>query len=152
MISFTTMAVTMQEIARDVGGFVCHRLQGIAQQGGDQCRHPEACLAPSQSAELPDQLGCPQPGDAVPDGVFCYNDPVAVGAVRAISEAGYKVPDDIAVVGGKTSTTRTFWRCHSPRSIRGRQKSANVLPTFYSSALARSAQCGRAKFLSSPNW
>ncbi|HEV3206977.1 MAG TPA: LacI family DNA-binding transcriptional regulator [Terriglobales bacterium] len=34
-----------------------------------------------------------------PDGVFCYNDPVAIGAIRAISEAGLKVPDDIAVVG-----------------------------------------------------
>jgi LacI family transcriptional regulator len=35
----------------------------------------------------------------IPDGVFCYNDPVAIGAMRAISEAGLKVPDDIAVVG-----------------------------------------------------
>ncbi len=35
----------------------------------------------------------------VPDGVFCYNDPVAIGAMRAISEAGLKVPEDIAVVG-----------------------------------------------------
>jgi len=35
----------------------------------------------------------------VPDGVVCYNDPVAIGAMRAISEAGLKVPDDIAVVG-----------------------------------------------------
>src|SRR5579864_6613037 len=34
-----------------------------------------------------------------PDGVFCYNDPVAAGAIRAILEAGRKVPGDIAVVG-----------------------------------------------------
>jgi len=34
-----------------------------------------------------------------PDGVFCYNDPVAIGAMKAISEAGLKIPDDIAVVG-----------------------------------------------------
>jgi LacI family transcriptional regulator len=33
------------------------------------------------------------------DGVFCYNDPIAVGAMKAISEAGKKVPGDIAVVG-----------------------------------------------------
>jgi LacI family transcriptional regulator len=35
----------------------------------------------------------------VPDGIFCYNDPVAIGAMRAISEAGLKVPENIAVVG-----------------------------------------------------
>ena len=34
-----------------------------------------------------------------PDGVFCYNDPVAIGAMRAIAEAGLRVPNDIAVVG-----------------------------------------------------
>ncbi|HST10086.1 MAG TPA: LacI family DNA-binding transcriptional regulator [Terriglobales bacterium] len=37
--------------------------------------------------------------EPVPDGVFCYNDPVAIGAIKAISEAGLKIPDDIAVVG-----------------------------------------------------
>jgi LacI family transcriptional regulator len=35
----------------------------------------------------------------VPDGVFCYNDPVAIGAMKAILEAGLRVPDDVAVVG-----------------------------------------------------
>ena len=34
-----------------------------------------------------------------PDGIFCYNDPVAIGAMKAIFEAGLKVPDDISVVG-----------------------------------------------------
>jgi len=35
----------------------------------------------------------------IPDGVFCYNDPVAIGAIHAISDAGLDVPRDIAVVG-----------------------------------------------------
>ncbi len=35
----------------------------------------------------------------IPDGVFCYNDPVAIGAMKAISEAGLRIPQDIAVVG-----------------------------------------------------
>jgi LacI family transcriptional regulator len=34
-----------------------------------------------------------------PDGVFCYNDPVAAGAVKAILEAGLRVPEDIAIIG-----------------------------------------------------
>ena len=34
-----------------------------------------------------------------PDGVFCYNDPVAIGAMKALREAGRKVPEDVGVVG-----------------------------------------------------
>jgi len=35
----------------------------------------------------------------IPDGVFCYNDPVAIGAMKAILESGLNVPRDIALVG-----------------------------------------------------
>jgi LacI family transcriptional regulator len=35
----------------------------------------------------------------IPDGVFCYNDPVAIGAMKALREAGLRVPEDVAVVG-----------------------------------------------------
>jgi len=34
-----------------------------------------------------------------PDGVFCYNDPVAIGAMKALREAGLRVPEDVAVIG-----------------------------------------------------
>jgi LacI family transcriptional regulator len=34
-----------------------------------------------------------------PDGVFCYNDPIAMGALKAILESGLRVPDDVAVIG-----------------------------------------------------
>ena len=34
-----------------------------------------------------------------PDGVFCYNDPVAAGAIKAVFEAGLSVPNDVAIVG-----------------------------------------------------
>ena len=34
-----------------------------------------------------------------PDGVFCYNDPIAIGAIDAILDGGLRVPEDIAVVG-----------------------------------------------------
>lgn len=34
-----------------------------------------------------------------PDGVFSYNDPMAIGAIHTILDAGLKVPEDIAVIG-----------------------------------------------------
>jgi DNA-binding LacI/PurR family transcriptional regulator len=34
-----------------------------------------------------------------PDAVFCFNDLLALGAMRAIHDAGYRVPDDVAVIG-----------------------------------------------------
>lgn len=34
-----------------------------------------------------------------PDAVFCFNDLMAIGALRACREAGVRVPDDVAVAG-----------------------------------------------------
>lgn len=37
--------------------------------------------------------------DPRPDGIFCYNDPVAMGALVACLEAGLRIPEDVSVVG-----------------------------------------------------
>ena len=37
--------------------------------------------------------------DERPDAIFAAGDEMAIGAIRAITEAGLKVPEDIAVVG-----------------------------------------------------
>lgn len=34
-----------------------------------------------------------------PDAVFCFNDPVAIGAMKAIKSKGLRIPQDIALVG-----------------------------------------------------
>ncbi len=34
-----------------------------------------------------------------PDAVFAYNDLIAIGAMRTVTERGLRIPDDIAVVG-----------------------------------------------------
>jgi LacI family transcriptional regulator len=34
-----------------------------------------------------------------PDAVFCFNDPMAMGAMEAVLDAGLRVPQDIAIIG-----------------------------------------------------
>jgi DNA-binding LacI/PurR family transcriptional regulator len=40
-------------------------------------------------------LSLPEP----PDAIFCYSDLLAMGAVRAVFDAGLRVPDDVAIIG-----------------------------------------------------
>ncbi len=37
--------------------------------------------------------------DDPPDAVFCFNDLLALGAIRALHDAGRRIPEDVAVVG-----------------------------------------------------
>ena len=37
--------------------------------------------------------------ESTPGAVFCYNDPVAAGAIQAALEAGLKVPQEVAIIG-----------------------------------------------------
>lgn len=35
----------------------------------------------------------------IPDGVFCFNDPLAMGAVNEAVNQGFRIPQDIAIIG-----------------------------------------------------
>lgn len=37
--------------------------------------------------------------DPRPDGIFCFSDPIATGAMQAILEEGLRIPQDVAIVG-----------------------------------------------------
>jgi LacI family transcriptional regulator len=48
--------------------------------------------------------------EPAPDGVFCYNDPTAMGAMQAAIEAGVRIPQDLALVGSGNVRYAKFLR------------------------------------------
>lgn len=49
-------------------------------------------------------------GQRLPDGVFCYNDPAAMGAMQAAIEKGLRIPQDVAIVGAGNVRYAKFLR------------------------------------------
>jgi len=45
-----------------------------------------------------------------PDGVFCFNDPSALNAMKAVLDAGLRIPDDVAIVGAGNIRHADFLR------------------------------------------
>ena len=45
-----------------------------------------------------------------PDGVFCYNDPTAMGAMQAAIEKGIRIPQDLALIGSGNVRYSKFLR------------------------------------------
>ena len=45
-----------------------------------------------------------------PDGVFCYNDPTAMGAMQAAIEKGIRIPQDLAIIGSGNVRYAKFLR------------------------------------------
>jgi LacI family transcriptional regulator len=48
--------------------------------------------------------------DRAPDGVFCYNDPTAMGAMQAAIEKGIRIPQDLAMIGSGNVRYARFLR------------------------------------------
>ena len=45
-----------------------------------------------------------------PDAIFCFNDPVALGAMQAVLESGLRIPEDVAIVGCGNISYSAFLR------------------------------------------
>ena len=68
--------------------------RSAARPGAGAGRH-RAITATDGAASMRALLALPEP----PDAVFCFNDLLALGALRTLAEAGLSVPGDVAVVG-----------------------------------------------------
>lgn len=99
-------AYLVERGCRSIAHLACESLAtGPARRKGYELALEQAGLAPRLfQAENTDEGGYAAArqmvaeGD-IPDGLFCFSDPVAVGAEQAILEAGLKIPEDISIVG-----------------------------------------------------
>ena len=46
----------------------------------------------------------------LPDGIFCFNDPSAIGVMRALLDSGLRIPEDVAVIGCGNISNSDFLR------------------------------------------
>jgi LacI family transcriptional regulator len=77
-----------------------------------------------------------------PDGIFCFNDPVALGTMRAILDAGLRTPEDVAVVGCGNLSYSDFLRVpltsvDQSSKLIGKRAAALALKLAHSKVLTR---------------
>lgn len=56
-------------------------------------------LTPSQEGAYADMKALLETGEKPSDCYFADNDHIAIGAMKALKEAGYRIPEDVAIVG-----------------------------------------------------
>ncbi len=56
-------------------------------------------MTPSEDGAYADMKAMLARGESPADCYFADNDPIAIGAIKALKEAGYRIPEDVAVVG-----------------------------------------------------
>ncbi len=56
-------------------------------------------LTPSQEGAYQDMKNLLETGEKPADCYFADNDLIAIGAIQALKEAGYRIPEDVAVIG-----------------------------------------------------
>jgi len=90
------------------------RWEGIQQLAADIgiCMRPELCIRVMNAGWTP-EIGYPSVRDLLAvrrdfTAIFCFNDSAAIGAIRAINDAGLRCPEDISVIGFDDIATANF--------------------------------------------
>ena len=66
-----------------------------------------------------------------PDGVFCFNDPLAMGAINEAINRGLRIPEDVPFLAVAIFTTMIHCACPSRASTRIMAKLAQRPPTWF---------------------
>jgi len=76
------------------------RLRGYENAMKDAGREPEFILTPQESrSDVTAMLKSYILKNGYPDGLFCFNDDMAIAAFRVLRDLGLNVPKDVAIVG-----------------------------------------------------
>ncbi|NEG79139.1 LacI family DNA-binding transcriptional regulator [Bifidobacterium avesanii] len=113
------------DLARNAGDSASRRLLGAARALDElglsyapdtvlPCGWGRGDEAYALGRRLAERLGA-DPGAF--DGVFCLNDPIALGVLKALTDGGVRVPDDVAVIGFDGSVEGT-WTTPGLTSVR----------------------------------
>ena len=73
--------------------------KAIRAHGMSTSRSAVARLTPSQEGAYADMKALLEAGEQLAPAYFADNDLIAIGAMKAIREAGYRIPEDVAIVG-----------------------------------------------------
>ncbi len=73
--------------------------KAVRENGYSASKSPVVYLAPSMDGAYHDMLSALDQGEQPARCYFADNDLIAVGAMKALQERGYRIPEDVAVVG-----------------------------------------------------
>lgn len=73
--------------------------EAIHERGFSYHNCPVHALSPSFDGAMTDMLEIIDSGDTLAGGYFADNDIIAIGAIKALKLRGFRVPEDIAVIG-----------------------------------------------------
>ena len=73
--------------------------KALRDHGMSSSRSPVHLLAPSQEGAYADMKALLQAGEEPAGAYFADNDNIAIGAMKALREAGYRIPEDVALIG-----------------------------------------------------